>query len=364
MKKVGIITLCGKGQRTNYGNLLQNYAVQETIQNMGYSVETIIETSAYLENENNLSLKNRIKDLVKSVLNIRYRTLQKERVSSFSNFEEKYISKSKFTINKEDVPTNLCDSYDYFIVGSDQVWNPFYNYGSSVYFLDFCNRDKRISFSPSFGISELPNNVKKSYIRYLNGFEHISVREDVGGKIVKDLIGREASVLIDPTMMLSKEEWCNISNEPKVIPQKDYMLVYFLGEIDDEVKKYLSNLADQHNLDIINIFDMKQQNEFFVSSPSEFIWLLNSSKLVFTDSFHGSVFSIIFKKPFIVFDRKGHLNMNSRVETLLNKFNLFNRSSSQINIDQVLEINFSDAYTILEHERNKVYEFIGRSLNQ
>lgn len=363
MKKIGLITLFGKGQRTNYGNLLQNYAVQEVLRNIGYSVETIKETSAYLKSENKLSFKIKVKGFIRDILNIRYKNLQTERVIAFSNFEKQFISKSKFLVNKKNVPSNLCDSYDYFITGSDQVWNPYYNYRSPVYFLSFCKRNKRISFSPSFGISDLPSNIKNQYIKYLNGFEYISVREESGAQIVKELTGRKVSVLIDPTLMLSKEEWNNISNKPKVIPQKEYVLVYFLGKIDYEVRLYLSNLSEQYNLEIINIFDMKQKN-FYISSPSEFIWLLDHSKLVFTDSFHGSVFSIIYKKPFIVFDRKSNLNMNSRIETLLSKFNLLSRKSSKIDINQVLEINYSESYSILENERNKVYDFLKDSLNQ
>ena len=363
MKKVAIITLHGKGQRNNYGNLLQNYAVQEILKKFDFCVETIPETSAYLKNQNKLKLNKKIRKSIKEILNIRYKSLDNKRKKEFKKFEEKFIKKSKFTINKITIPKELNNSYDYFITGSDQVWNPYYNYNSPAYFLDFCTKKKRIALSPSFGITNLPNNIKDEYTKYLNGFEYLSVREDSGRKIIEELTGKKASVLIDPTLMLSKQEWNNISIKPKKVPNKKYIMVYFLGKIKNDEKLYLQELSKRYDLEIVNILDRKQK-EYYISSPSQFIWLIEHAELIFTDSFHGSVFSIIYKKPFIVFDRKSKFNMNSRLETLLNKFNLLNRKYSQIDINQILNIDYIKTYEILKKEQDKFYEYIENNLNQ
>ena len=114
------------------------------------------------------------------------------------------------------MPDDLSDQYDYFITGSDQVWNPNYLYGSSIYFLAFAPKHKRIAFAPSFGVSEIKPEYVERYKEWLSGMHRLSVREDDGAKIIKRINRKRRPVLVDPTMLLTKEKWLSIAKPARI----------------------------------------------------------------------------------------------------------------------------------------------------
>ena len=200
------------------------------------------------------------------------------------------------------IPENLGESFDYFIVGSDQVWNPIYRKGSPIDFLTFAPQNKRVAYAPSFGIAEIPDKYISQYTKWLSEFNHLSVREDAGADIIKNLTSREASVLVDPTVMLTKDEWLSIAKPHKLKPNTPFLLTYFLGEVPKEVKGLISKLSTKYKLEVVNLGSY-EQIERYAADPSEFIDYINSANIFLTDSFHGAVFSIILEKQFIVFNR-------------------------------------------------------------
>lgn len=373
MKKVGIITLCGY---YNYGNRLQNYATQEVIKSLGCEVETIVNSPYiklgfidYINKSGRMNLIELIKKIykriyycIKKIIKGKKGVLANERRKAFKQFTKKYIYETDYIITPDCIPDGLKDKYDYFIVGSDQVWNPNFRKGSYIDFLTFVPKEKRISYSASFGITNLPESYINNYSRWLSEMPHISVREEAGAKIVKDLTGKDAVVLVDPTLMLTKEQWLSISKPAQHKPDKPYILTYFLGEITPETREKIYLLSRDY--DIINLADMEDKIRY-VSDPAEFLDYINSSTLFLTDSFHGAVFSILFEKPFIIFDRIGNTqSMNSRVDTLLSKFNLDSRRWDNIrNADDIFIINFSHVHEIFEYERNKAMDYLKNALD-
>lgn len=352
MKKVGILTLYGNN---NYGNKLQNYAVQEVLKKKNIEVETIINESDFVGIN---VFKQKIKDIIKKFL----KTPNIQRYNHFMLFD-KYINYSKRHIDKNHIPANLSNKYDCLFTGSDQVWNPSnLVHISANDFLTFAPREKRNSFSASFGVSEIPENMKEFYKENLNNLNHISVREDRGKEIIKELTGREdVEVLIDPTMLLMPEEWDKVSKKPKQLNTDKYILNYFLGNLSEERKNEINRIARENNCQVINILEFN--DPFYATGPSEFLYLEKNAFLICTDSFHSCVFSILYNRPFVVFDREDNLaKMNSRIDTLLKKFNLKNRRFEGKITKENLNHDYTEAYEILENEREKADLFLKNAL--
>ena len=356
MFKIGIITI---NDNNNYGNRLQNYAVQEILKKMGGNPETI---------KNNVRLNNKVnmcvfirkyisfvqKNIKEKITGNRERRKFFGKFNSYINFSKKLAT--AYTITDKD--------YDFFLVGSDQVWKPTYGRLSDMDLLEFTTSNKKIAFSASFGINELPEKYRKKAAKALKDFKVISVREDAGKKIVEDLTGRkDVQVLIDPTVVLTASEWDKVLKKPEQLKCDRYILNYFLGELSAERKKEIDRIAKENNCEVINILD--KNSPFYQTGPSEFLYLEKNAFLICTDSFHSSVFAILYNRPFIVFEReqKGLENMNSRIETLINKFKLKNRKFTGKITEENLKHDYTEAYKILEIERQKSNEFLRKALD-
>lgn len=370
MKKIGILTLNGYG---NYGNRLQNYAMQEALENLGFTVETIIndrtkKNKAKLSDRIYTLTENSIYEVYKKIYNRYWRYVNKnsivKRTEVFKEFTLDYIKETGYSISKHNIPDDLSNKYDFFITGSDQVWNPNNLHGSSIYFLTFAEEHKRIAYAPSMGVSEIKPEDIENYKEWISGMHALSVREDDGAKIIKELTGRDAPVLVDPTLLLTKEKWVSISKEASNKPKGKYLLTYFLGGVPKEYKKQIKNISKENNLEVINLGDIREK-ETYRTGPSEFIDYINSCSIFCTDSFHGAVFSILFEKPFIVYERMGtSLSMFSRINTLLDKFQLESRKAEHIkNNEDVFNIDYSHVPEILEMERKKSFDYLKEALN-
>lgn len=377
MKKIGIITLNGY---VNYGNRLQNYALQEILKSLGFYVETILVET----NDNNKNENSNVIDKIKKIKGIRipqmfnkitfkfWYYIHKDkiekynikRVEKFINFTHAYILETKYSINDNKVPSDLSSKYDYFVTGSDQVWNPEYTKGSFIYFLSFAPKNKRIAYSPSFGLSNISVEYLEDYRTFISEMASLSVREEAGAKIIKELTGRDAPVLLDPTLILSKKKWLSISKQASNKPQGRYLLTYFLGQGMKENINNIKQIAYENKLEIINLAYIKDFVTF-TADPSEFIDYINSSSVFFTDSFHGCVFSILLEKPFVVFDRvENSPSMNSRIDTLLSTFDLQSRKWDNIRTnEQIFNVDYNHTYPILETERKKALDYLKKALN-
>lgn len=308
--RVGIVTIA---DFNNYGNRLQNYALQQVIKSFGMDCVSYV------------SFKPKyVKYLIKTLLekddrNLFSKRMDIVRMKNFLHFDQKYVHSIE-TRNMQ-FPESLGTECDYFVAGSDQIWNPLWS--QALYhntFLQFVPENKRIAFAPSFGTEDIPKELVEKYKKGLNEFFALSVREEVGQEIIKSLTGKDVDVLIDPTLLISAPEWDKILKKPNGMRENEqYLLEYFLGDLSPKQNKEFEVISSKYNFKRIKLLD-KDQELFYTAGPSEFLYLIKNANLIVTDSFHASVFSFIFNKPFLVYSRKGVMNgMTSRIETLLAK---------------------------------------------
>lgn len=343
MKKIAIITIT---DNTNYGNRLQNYALENYLSNKGFEVNTIWD-------------KDTVKRKIKYILYTIFGFYPKFR--RFNNFKK--FSKKFTNIKKIDYRAELLNDYDYIVVGSDQIWNLKWQMKKNLFIKDMPNK-KMISYAPSFGVSNVEKEKIEEYSKIISNVKYLSVREDRGKEIINEITQREdVEVLIDPTMLLEIKEWNKIIKKPNNKIPKKYILLYFLGNISEKVQIEIEKIAAENNCEIINILD--KNNKFFDSDPTEFLYLEKNAFLICTDSFHSSVFGFLFNRPFIIFDRNDNEErMNSRLDTLISKFKLKNRYFNGENIDlNNLNHDYTESYKILEEERKKSEDFIKRALD-
>lgn len=359
MQRAIIITLFDD---FNYGNKLQNYAVYMVLQN--YNIEAMnLKNNRHLNYERNIIpsyikfFLSKVKYFLKKRNNygIKFYNRRKE---NFKNFSSKIpTSKEYFNYFRLKKYWN----YDYYIVGSDQVWNPYMAFDDLTLLKGF-KKGIKIAFSASFGVNELEDNQKERARKLISDFDFITVREDAGKKICEELLpDKEIRVMIDPTMMLTQEEWNSVVKKPKVkynFDDKKYILVSFLGNVTVELKNQIDTLAKENGLEVIYLYEKNSQ--WTSCGPAEFLFLEKNASLICTDSFHSAVFGIIFNTPILVCGRNGTKeNMNSRIETLLSKFDLESQKYTGEIDSSILKTDYNKANEILEEERKKAKEYFG-----
>lgn len=355
MRKANIITI---NDNNNYGNRLQNYAVQQVLTKNQCKVITIKNQTRI--NKSVGKDKFFLKKIYCKLAKVKHWFIKSKRKSCFKQFN-KNINMTKRTFYLDGF--NKVNKDEYFIVGSDQVWNPTISQLQEFDLAMFTNSPNKISFSASFGISELPEDCKMRAKNALMKFKAISVREEQGKKIAEELTNRkDIEVLVDPTMLLTAEEWDKVSKKPKQLKTDKYILNYFLGELSEKRKAEINKIAKENNCEVINILD--KNSPFYQTGPSEFLYLEKNAFLICTDSFHSCIFSIIYNRPFIIFEREQNIvSMNSRIDTLLNKFQLKDRiyNNNEI-LQEQLKCDYTNAYKILEIEREKSNNFLKKAL--
>ncbi len=394
MAYIAITTMTGSA---NYGNALQNYAVLKLIEACGYEAETLRITTkngypdaagegtplikklapSYIRmwlhgRQNSVCGAKNDRDFVPAALRSlkankkAWQDASQKKQAIFNAFQTEVLKYTDFEINCKNFNLKELEKYAAFVTGSDQVWNPYYHTNSVVEFLPFAAPEKRIAFAPSFGVSEIPESRCKEYSQWISDIPYLSVRENAGAKIIKELTGREAKVLLDPTFGLTSEEWLEFAREPEhvsVIPGK-YVFCYFLGNRIKSYTEYIKSYADTHDCIIVDVWDV-QQIENYSYDPREFVWLLANAKAVFTDSFHGAAFSINLQKPFVVFDRVGDgcITQSSRISTVLGNTGLTDRKSELLPAAQVDEIDFSRSSGIISQGRKEMVDFLADALS-
>ena len=358
MKKIALYTI----QSINYGNRLQNYASQEIIKSLGHDVVTLRNSPKGSETKIQLELRPYLKVIKSFLPMISY---LKTIVFGFFNIDKSnnyrlFNKKLKFTSDYIGVEGYSADlkKYDVIIAGSDQIWNTEFSFVSKNSFFPF-EHSCKISFSSSFGTENVITD--KEIGNCLKDFKKISVREDAGVKIIKNLIEKDAEVLVDPTMLLSKEEWEKIAKKPKNFNNKPYVLTYFLSPKSDKVLKQLE-VFNKEGLNRYELFD----NDDIVTrcaGPAEFLYLVANASVILTDSFHACVFSFLFDKPFIVYDRnKKGSTMNSRLNTFLKKFKIERKYEKSSLENDIWEHNYTEGYEQLKKERKKSIDFLKKAL--
>jgi len=337
--KAGIVTFT---HGTNYGQRLQNLATQRLLESYGITALTIPQIDPFSR------MSHRIKKVIRKILLARRSILEFERKKMFDKFNLLYI---KFDDNRK------YEDYDVFFAGSDQIWNPYSPYVGEMEFLQFVPKEKRIAFSPSFSVDSIPVEKREKYREYINGFLYLSVREDKGATIIKELTGRNATVLIDPTLMIDTDSWRNIERKPHHELPKQYIVTYLLGNAD--FSEEINNISRKLNLPVV---DLKKAC-WYKTGPDEFLYIISHSSYVLTDSYHGTIFSILFRKQFRNFHRKSKgYNMGNRFDTLYSKLNIDRGSITMLNnIGEI--VNYNQIYNKLELERIHAKRYLEKCIN-
>jgi hypothetical protein len=357
--RIGILTFQNSD---NYGALLQAYALQKTVEKLGAESEIIDYISPNKKDMYGLikigkgySAKNFIASLVKLPKKISLYTSAKKFRKEYLNLtSKKYYSHADLSENQE--------HWDKFIVGSDQVWNYRNTRFDHAYLLSFVNDDnKKNSYAASFGvdsIEETPSekilkfnpgisNLKGEYSKYLSSFKNISVREEVGIKIVKELIGKDTRLVLDPTLLLDKNEWID---QLDGIDSKynNYILLYTLDN-RKEIFEYAKAISDKLNRKVVLIGNKKMAKKygFIFDNPSilGFVKLFETASFIITDSFHGCAFSINLEKQFMPFYHSGKKTY-SRIDNLLKMADIQSRKT--------FDTDHNTDYNQLDYDKIKV----------
>lgn len=333
----------------NFGSCLQVYALQEVLKTydldtyiLDYRPQAIEDSFGIfikdLYNQSKHSLKDLIIFYIKTIV---FAPKRYKREKNFKEFRDQYFHLSHKHYTDESIH-DMKEHYDLFFYGSDQIWNPIITQGlNEAYFAEpFSKNSIHASYAASIGLNHL-NGDDEKFANYLKNFDFLSVREEQAKSLLSPLTDKDIEVVLDPTLIVDKQKWYSMVKTEK--NDKDYILVYSL-KVNERLIEYVKQLSEEKNMDVI-FFDLKKRYgkrciSDFSANPADFITYMNHAKYVVTNSFHGTVFSIIFKKQFICVPMEG---TSSRMENLLSKLNLSHRLYSETNnIDEVIDYNLVD----------------------
>lgn len=383
-KKVGIVSCYFK---KNYGSMLQAYATQKILDDNQIENETIDisdlvdfkkgKRKYYLTQVTNFGfIKTKfgmVKLKAQQKLNKKLGENFRIRNKKFTEFERVFKLSRTFNTYK-DISDYSKERYSDVIVGSDQLWLPV-NIVADYYTLNWVPEDvNKISYATSFGISSIPEKYKKDYEKFLKRIENISVRETNGVDLVKDLSGKTAKLVCDPTLLLDKEQWMEIQQKERLVEDK-YIFCYFLGN-NIEHRKFVERLKEKTGFKIVSLNHcdefVKYSDKFadiipYDVGPAEFVNYIRNAEYVCTDSFHGTIFSLINNVKFYTFERfskKTKMSTNSRIHSLLKLLNLESRLiKGTENVDEVLtDVDFSEPNKIISDLRKESLEWLLKSV--
>lgn len=382
MKKLGI---CICYQVKNFGSQLQSYATTVELKRRGINFEIIRYKKKYTP-KLIISLLPRLINPVFISERVLMRYQKKLRLKLKPDFNKNNnkrnaclakFSKERFT-NLSPVYygyKDLCNAsknYDGILVGSDQLWSPS-GITSNFYNLMFADDNiLKISYATSIGVSEIKPKLHKLYATFCNRIDHLSVRENAGKALIESLCESNAQVVVDPVLLLSAEDWL------KEIPNKrlfdePYIFAYFLGKTP-EYRKAVTDFAKEKGLKIVTSHHIDSYNKADVGfgdyapydiGPKDFVNLIRNAEFVFTDSFHGSVFSMIYKKKFMVFNRYSDQSIsskNSRIDSFCENYGLTHRRYTG-NINAVEnDIDYCAVFDKVENHRQNSFKFLDNAL--
>lgn len=368
--KVAIVTL---PLYINYGGILQCYALQTVLERMGHDV-VVLEKPKYGRSYPFIKALAICKRLFKRyVLRKKVNILwaPHEIVSShIKQFIRRYIHHSYKRVWSPQTLRGI----NAFVVGSDQIWRPEYSHPIENAFLDFTKgmNVKRIAYAASFGVEQCTFSEEQLFIcsTLLKQFDAVSVREDSGARICKESFGVEAVQMLDPTLLLDADDYRKLIYTAKTIPSKGNMLVYIL-DVTEEKKRLVEQIAEERGLTPYWLDnDTNAESVYWDGKIKMHVeqWLraFDEASFVFTDSFHGCAFSILFKKSFIAFGNKDR--GLTRFTSLLNLFSLserlfFSPEEYTRKKQNLKDIDFNLVYERLQEERNRTFRFLNVSLS-
>lgn len=382
-----MIGLCIRYFNPNYGGMLQGYATMKLLEKRKLKFELI----RYEKKKNvrffigaiprlfNPILRYEKKLLISKKINAKFHPEfskhEEVRRKKFREFENEYFKPREKKYFGYSELSDAANKYDVFITGSDQIWSPS-GLETNFYNLMFVPEQvRKISLASSFGVSTIPKNQIERTRKYLNRIPFISMRENQGAEIVKKLTNRNVPVIVDPVCMLSLEEWGSFASKREFCKEK-YLFAYLMGD-NPEYREAVSAYAKKHALKIVTLRHTNQYVKadedfgdywYYDIDPCDFLALIKNAEKVCTDSYHGSVFSLILHKELAIFSRYNDsdtFSKNSRIDTLCKNYEIKDRRFSQdTTLDSIFanEMPFERIDCILNDGRQQFDRYLDNAL--
>ncbi len=369
-KKIGIITFHNS---YNCGSMLESYAIQTIVNKIDSNAEIInFSNSGQRKLYSVFCENNSLKNIVKNILLFPHRTRIKNNNSKYEEFKKNFMILSKEYSHINELSD---DEYKIVIAGSDQIWNITIEDGDDAYFLPWVNKAKKVAYSPSFGAKNIINYASnpEKYRDMINSFDALSIREKNGSKWLKELCNKDVDVLLDPTLLLEKKDYEKL--EYKNLQLKHKYLFFYSPSFDRNICKFVKKIADKYSLKVITwsakSYYLKMIKSFGFElaefeNPSMYLALIKNAELVLTTSYHGTIFSTIYRKKFIVIKNGGMYGEDDRVKTLLEQLKMENRLMPyeyNPNYNYLNDVDYSNFDKYLPILKKKSIDFLKKSLS-
>ena len=375
MKKIGILTF---SYSSNPGSVLQAYALQKNISQLGDYDPTIINYQKTRAGKpvigKTVFYKPVRKWTLKKIIEWTLKIISYPvRMAKYERFFKRHYNHYPMQRYTRDNVTTIGDEYDAFVVGSDQVWNMKSINVDYTYFLDFIKEGhKKISYAASFGGQNVPEKIRSDVQTFIKDFESISVREQIGVDIVSELTGRQAEWVLDPSLLLDKEDYLKLAQSHRKRPCKQKYVLLYMRENSPELTAFAEKIAMQSNLKLIRIVRhwlcVAHKNIPVVAvGPEEWINYMNNAECIVTNSFHGVCFSLTLEKEFYVgLLKQGLSHTNPRIESVIKQFNVENRQVdySIINRDSYESIDYAKVNETKKRKRKTSLEYLKNALER
>ncbi|MET0017734.1 polysaccharide pyruvyl transferase family protein [Oscillibacter sp.] len=350
----------------HYGAVLQACSTQRAVEQLGSECEIF---NYYVNQDNDLFRRpTGLGSAAADAHTALHYSAMKERYDRFEDFAARHlhISEHRYGSLEELRSAPPCDVY---LSGSDQIWNPKIfpdGHFDPVFFSQFA-AGRKIAYAPSFGIPRIPDGMEDELNGYLSSFSHLSAREARGQTIIREISGREAPVVLDPTLLLRQEDWGALAAEPE--QSGGYILCYCISK-PGALEPYIRRLQEETGLPVVQLCGVRQKVHpkaecVFSAGPAEFLGLFRRATYVCTNSFHGTVFSLQFQKPFFTSASPAEMAApeQSRIYSLLDRLGLVNRIIGKGDTAELLEkIDWCAVSQRLEEERRKSLDYLRSAL--
>lgn len=368
-KKIAVVN---RTNLKNFGSVLQVYALCDAVKKLGYEAEVVWQSGNMSQNYDlrpNKVFKTALKLLchptllwstVKTIMEVKGNVIEEGKIKKFDDFVAKNFNQT-FYDHSEIERVAASDKYDKFICGSDQIWCTTTLYPDPMMYLRFAPQEKRIAYAPSLGRNYIPNYNKRILKKYIKDVPCVSVREDEGHRLIKELTGRDVAVVADPTLLMRNNEWDRLK-ENILLPEK-YVLCYFLDEPAVDTKRAICKYAHEKNLDIVflgRLGKIKFPSDRIyqpTAGPGEFLTSISKAEMVITDSYHGMLFAINYHRNFWSVERAySQFDQSSRQLTVLSRLGMKERYVKS-------NFNFTDTEIDYKKVQAKIDDFVTYSMN-
>lgn len=351
MKKIGIFTF---HRAKNYGAVLQAYALQHFVRNLGYQCNIV----DYTTNECDLKFDIKKKSIKEKFLYPKY---NQERDTKFKNFVDEYLTLSKQRSHRKNEVEEIVKQYDICIAGSDQIWNPEFlrqNITTEVYFLHLDNITKRIAYAPSIGDTSATQ--LKKYKNIIERFDYIWMREQTVASNMQTFIEKEVGYIPDPVFLLTKEQWSLLAHKQY---KKDPYIFFYIVRQDNVSISMAKAIAKKLKMKLVIVsYHERYWGKDIINccnaGPIDFLNIIKNASLVLTTSFHATAFSIILEKPFYCVIQK---EQDYRLSDLMKLFEINDRilsNNKDIEKIDLVDMNYSKIKKIYQRENKRAIQML------